>query len=1424
MSMAEYYGGELDVPEMAERLAAYLSSSMKAQEVGMTAAIPRRDMHPAIAALLGIDVTRSLSQKEAANLMRVLTTTGADVEGKRTFKSTADKVRLGYTDFTFSAPKEFSIALALAPTGAERAMLEECFIRANDAMMDVVLLNIGTLRSRVGAVDGDFVRTPMHLATVAYDHYTARPTLAVQVEDAGATDTVLVNLPTNIPSMPNRHRHNIIPHVGITDDGRVGSPDLKMLDGNLHTWGALGHAFLTRFLGEHGVTTERDSKTGLSRLSDVPRPMVKAYSARQNEGEDLARDYAAKKGMDWDNMDATAKREMVGQHVRWSKREKERSKAGSVDYNAWLAIAKAHGYEHRSVLRPDDPKEILGQEERARVAYGEFLKLMEPEWKGRAKLDGSVLRTMAARAHIAVGISDDPLADIGRVTAAARTEGVMQDGRLTAIRWKQEGEKPYASVTTNLHIEEEREAIGLMSKWQADRTAAVPQRLIDTKIGEMEARGIDFSTEHGATQLQMGLKFAGPERVVIGIGGAGSGKSTVLELPIWTYQQMGWETYGVTQAWRQTHGLVDAGVARNSRTPDVNHLVEAGINPDRALALEAFFVRAERGLITLNDKTLIAGDELGTLSTRDVLRMHRLQDQHGFKYIGTGDGQQCGAIDAGDTMHLYERGLGKEHIPSIVGSIRQQNLEDRETSLMFRNGEAEQALVRKASGGKLHLVDGSYTDLIKGAVDEWERRIAANSTDPKYSIGLTVPDNADAHAVGLEVRKRMRAAGRITGDDTKVAAIDQRGHESVLDIAVGDEVRLFNRVNARYSDKSRGYFGENATVATVVSIAPNEHIQLRRADGKVGTVRWGSLTDKLTGRIRLAYGSALTINARQSATLTDHITLAPSGTKDFSRQTIYPADTRNKRDSLLFVSRGAEMEEVRNRRPMGDPWLSEATRPEMDSAILKNMARNLAEDKRKGLAVAFIGDGKDVFQGAVSSRQAAWFRNETPAQPAAEPDLSTKFRDKQETDAVVKVLVEIRKLTHRPSRKVARDIERAARPPSPRPKPKPPRERPKLDETAVRQEFADALRAEGFVLKGLPEMDGKWRYEVVASKHKKKGRYRGFIEGIRPAGAMQSFKGGSDVVKWKYKGAVEPRSDAQRYAEEARRVDRENAERGAREIAAVGAARAWATARPTTHQAYLDKKGIQAHDLRADRRGRLLVAMRDPETLAVRNVQTIGPDGLKLFAKDAQVVGLMGLMGEIDPAKPIALAEGMATAATWHEATGFTTAYAFTSGNLLAVAKDLRRLYPMTPIIIAGDNDHHLPRRAPALPNAGREKAEAAAVAVGGIAIIPSFGNLEMEPMRAGASPPTDWNDFAKMNGAGGHAKIYAIAEEQLKAQGIAMPEKMKPVERATISQAERDAARQAAGSKPQAQARNEAQIQAQRQSQTQRNSRAVKQ
>ena len=78
------------------------------------------------------------------------------------------------------------------------------------------------------------------------------------------------------------------------------------------------------------------------------------------------------------------------------------------------------------------------------------------------------------------------------------------------------------------------------------------------------------------------------------------------------------------------------------------------------------------------------------------------------------------------------------------------------------------------------------------------------------------------------------------------------------------------------------------------------------------------------------------------------------------------------------------------------------------------------------------------------------------------------------------------------------------------------------------------------------------------------------------------------------------------------------------------------------------------------------------------------------------------------------LAEGYATAATLHEATGHPCACAFFAGNLKPVTLALRAKYPKIQIIVCADADP-----------VGRAAAAEAAAAVNGTWIEPDFTESE---------------------------------------------------------------------------------------------------
>lgn len=125
--------------------------------------------------------------------------------------------------------------------------------------------------------------------------------------------------------------------------------------------------------------------------------------------------------------------------------------------------------------------------------------------------------------------------------------------------------------------------------------------------------------------------------------------------------------------------------------------------------------------------------------------------------------------------------------------------------------------------------------------------------------------------------------------------------------------------------------------------------------------------------------------------------------------------------------------------------------------------------------------------------------------------------------------------------------------------------------------------------------------------------------------------------------------------------------------------------------------------------------------------QIIRPEGDKDFLPGAKVSDTFHLLGG-EPDKVLFIAEGLATAASIHEATGKSVACAFNAFNLKKVALAFREKYPKVRIIIAADDDRFGEK------NTGRIAAKETSEAVRGVYVLPRFKDPK--------SRLTDFNDL----------------------------------------------------------------------------------
>lgn len=235
-------------------------------------------------------------------------------------------------------------------------------------------------------------------------------------------------------------------------------------------------------------------------------------------------------------------------------------------------------------------------------------------------------------------------------------------------------------------------------------------------------------------------------------------------------------------------------------------------------------------------------------------------------------------------------------------------------------------------------------------------------------------------------------------------------------------------------------------------------------------------------------------------------------------------------------------------------------------------------------------------------------------------------------------------------------------------------------------------------------------------------------------------------------GRRSPLSDEQRRAirafqdETRRRMDAERKARQAR--AAARAAKVWAAYVPEGAAGYLSRKQVGAHGIRfaPNGNGTLAIPIADAKGV-IHGIQLIrtdpptGKPGKEYFPAGVAVRGHYHLIGS--PRDVLLVAEGYATAATLHEATGLPVAVAFDAGNLLPVAQALHKNWPRLRLLFCADDDYLTAAKQGRNP--GVDSARAAALAVDGRVVVPVF------PSDRNGRKLTDFNDLALFPDAGPH-------------------------------------------------------------------------
>ena len=360
-------------------------------------------------------------------------------------------------------------------------------------------------------------------------------------------------------------------------------------------------------------------------------------------------------------------------------------------------------------------------------------------------------------------------------------------------------------------------------------------------------------------------------------------------------------------------------------------LQEAGI--DQTHAVSTLLTDIESGAFQPTRNTVLVLDEASQIGPRDLLKLLEFQARTGMTIKMLRDREQAQSIEAGDSVEILRRALPPEALPELLTTVRQATKRAWEIAALFREGEAATGLAVKRADGHAMLAGGDRDQVVAQIADLYiARHDILLASGSRRGITVSAPTNDDVGEISQAIRARLKARGEIAPDETLYPAVDQRGREYDLALAVGDRVRLFRRTWGKVNGKEQ-QVGNNGDVVEIRAKSA-EGLRIRTKAGDVADVEWrrlaadqaggaisragqgvaGRLGEAPSGRLLLGFGHALTIDAAQGITSDEHINALPRGTAGVTGFTTYVAESRSRGTTWTVVSEGALYDAERHGR------------------------------------------------------------------------------------------------------------------------------------------------------------------------------------------------------------------------------------------------------------------------------------------------------------------------------------------------------------------------------------------------------------------------------------------------------------------------------------------------------------------------------
>ncbi len=393
---------------------------------------------------------------------------------------------------------------------------------------------------------------------------------------------------------------------------------------------------------------------------------------------------------------------------------------------------------------------------------------------------------------------------------------------------------------------------------------ATEQRIMNRAIDGIARNGWKVTLADAATALQdhdelnegqrrLVTQFAtSGNRVEVGVGAAGTGKSTALSIIRQLADSSGTPIYGTALAAKAATGFeTTTGIPSTTLT----RLIGEAHDQDG-----------------LPEGVVLVVDEAGMVGTRQLAQVSDLVHQADGKLILIGDHHQLPELEAGGLFRALAARLPAVHLEQ---NVRQHEPWERAALGELRDGSVTRALAMYKNRGRI-TITATPAEAIRKAVTHWQEDVARLGDISQ--VLLMAHQNQTVRTLNKLARKALANTGSLYGPATMASGREYRAGDRVVCLKNRPRLGVLN--------------GDLATITTVDSDRQILTITLDRNQEKRTLPSW-YLNDG-----HLDYGYAITGHKAQGAT-TRIAHAVTTGSTD--REWVYVTMSRGREANVLHL-------------------------------------------------------------------------------------------------------------------------------------------------------------------------------------------------------------------------------------------------------------------------------------------------------------------------------------------------------------------------------------------------------------------------------------------------------------------------------------------------------------------------------------------